>query len=170
MQDLKTMTTEELRQLATSIKVELDNRIKELKEVKKEVEEVCLNEYKFYFKTECAFRNRGYVARCYYDGKLQRKFKKLEETEYGKNLLIEGCYNAKENDVLDIRYRNSEYGESGYYIVLEGKLTKICDISDIHKVSSIKRYLKGEIIFENFLEIVGLKEIEVGVIDELFED
>ena len=121
MQDLKTMTIEELRQLATSIKVELDNRMKELKEVKKEVEEVCLNEYKFYFKTECTFRNRGYVARCYYDEKLQRKFKKLEETEYGKNLLIEGCYNAKENDVLDIRYRNSEYGESGYYIVLEGK-------------------------------------------------
>ena len=35
---------------------------------------------------------------------------------------------------------------------------------------STHRYLKGEIIFENFLEIVGLKEIEVGVIDELFED
>ena len=35
MQDLKTMTIEELRQLATSIKVELDNRMKELKEVKK---------------------------------------------------------------------------------------------------------------------------------------
>ena len=30
MQDLKTMTIEELRQLATNIKVELENRIKDL--------------------------------------------------------------------------------------------------------------------------------------------
>lgn len=34
MQDLKTMTIEELRQLATDIKVELENRIKDLKETK----------------------------------------------------------------------------------------------------------------------------------------
>ena len=51
MQDLKTMTIEELRQLATDIKVELENRIKDLKETKKEVEELCLGEYKFEFKT-----------------------------------------------------------------------------------------------------------------------
>ena len=31
-------------------------------------------------------------------------------------------------------------------------------------------YLKGEIVFENFLEIVGIKEVKVGALDELLED
>ena len=37
------------------------------------------------------------------------------------------------------------------------------------KISTLKRYLKGEIVFENFLEIVGIKEVKVGAIVELLE-
>ena len=170
MQELSNMTTEELRQLAMNIKVELNRRIKEMKEIKKEVEETCLNEYKFYFKTECSYKNRGYVAKCYYEKGLQRKFYNIEETKNNRDIIIEGYFNAKEQDILDIRYRNSDYGETGYYIVLDRKLEKICNLDDLHEISTIKRYLKGEVVFKNFLEIVGLKEIEVGVIDELLED
>ena len=170
MQDLKTMTIEELRQLATDIKVELENRIKDLKETKKEVEELCLGEYKFEFKTNCTWKNKGYVAKCYYKKGLQRSFYTLEETTGNGEIFIEDTFKAKERDILDIRYRNKDFGEDGFYIVLDGKLEKICLPGDLQNISTIKRFLRGEIIFENFLEIVGLKEIEEGVIDELLED
>ena len=100
----------------------------------------------------------------------QRKFYDLEETHGNIDIFIEDTFKAKERDILDIRHRNSDFGENGFYIVLDGKLEKICAAGDLQNISTIKRFLKGEIIFENFLEIVGLKEIEVGVIDELFED
>lgn len=170
MQELRNMTIEELRQLAKNIKIELDNRIEEIKEVKKEVETLCLEEYEFYFKTECTYTYKGYVAKCYYEKGLQRKFYNIEETKNNRDIVIEGNFKAKELDILDIRHRNINYGDDGYYIILDGKLTQICDKNDIHEISAIKRYLKGEIIFDNFLEIVGLKEIKVGVIDELLED
>ena len=170
MQDLKTMTIEEIRQLATNIRNELNSRIKELKDVKKEVENLCLEEYEFEFKTQCTWKNKGYVAKCYYKKGLQRKFYDLEETHGNIDIFIEDTFKAKERDILDIRHRNSDFGENGFYIVLDGKLEKICAAGDLQNISAIKRFLKGEIIFENFLEIVGLKEIEVGVIDELFED
>ena len=66
-----------------------------------------------------------------------------------------------------------KYVEKNNVEIVKKKLTeleKICAAGDLQNISTIKRFLKGEIIFENFLEIVGLKEIEVGVIDELFED
>lgn len=170
MNNLKDMSLDELKQLAHDIKTEIDHRIEELKEAKKEVEEVCLNEYKFYFKTECTWRNKGYVAKCYYKKGLQREFYNFEETKGSDKIIFEGNYTARENDILDIRHRNKEYGENGFYIVIDGQLKKICECGDLQEISTIKRYLKGEIIFENFLEIVGLKEIEVGVIDELSED
>ena len=170
MQDLKTMTIEELRQLATDIKVELENRIKDLKETKKEVETLCLEEYEFEFKTQCTWKNKGYVAKCYYKKGLQRSFYTLEETTGNGEIFIEGTFKAKERDILDIRHRNKDFGENGFYIVLDGKLEKICLPGDLQNISTIKRFLRGEIIFENFLEIVGLKEIEEGVIDELLED
>lgn len=73
MQDLKTMTIEEIRQLATNIRNELNSRIKELKDVKKEVENLCLEEYEFEFKTQCTWKNKGYVAKCYYKKRITKK-------------------------------------------------------------------------------------------------
>ena len=54
--------------------------------------------------------------------------------------------------------------------MLNKRLEFICDINDIHKISAINQFLKKNLILENFLELVGLKEIEVKVIDELLED
>lgn len=175
MQDLKTMTIKELRQLAINIKSELDNRIKEIEEVKKEIEELnldelCSNEYEFYFKTECYYRERGYVAKCYYNKGIQREFHKFDEIKGKNSILIEGPFKAKNYEILDIRYKKTKYGVDGYYIVLNKRLEFICDINDIHKISAINQFLKKNLILENFLELVGLKEIEVKVIDELLED
>ena len=94
----------------------------------------------------------------------------MQETRCRNDVVIEGDFEASELDILDIRYRNNDYGYSHYCIVLDGKITEICDVDDIHKISTLKRYLKGEIVFENFLEIVGIKEVKVGAIVELLED
>ena len=37
------------------------------------------------------------------------------------------------------------------------------------KVSSIKQYLKGDLLFDNFLEIVGIKNTN-KIIDDLIEE
>lgn len=169
--DLEKMTIDELKKLAINVKVELHKRIKEIKEAQVEVNKILDKTYTFYFKTECDVRNRGYVARCTYSKNgIERHFKILEETRFDKDVVIEGNYKASELDILDIRYRNSDYGEANYYIVLNGELKKICSYNDIHKISVMKRYLKGEIVFENFLEMVGINEVKAGVIDELLED
>lgn len=172
--NLSELSIEELKQLAINIKQELNERISSIKAVKKDVAKILDKSYYFYFKTECRTHEKGYVAKYLYDKNeknIKREFYNcFEETKFGGNLVIEGNFVASELDILDIRYRNIEYGNSAYYIVLNGKLEKLCELDDIHKISSIKRYLKGEIEFENFLEIIGLKEIKVGVIDELLEN
>ncbi len=168
--DLKEMTVEELKSLAIDIKEELDKRIRDIKQAQVEVNRILDKTYTFYFKTECDDRNKGFVARCTYGKKgIKRHFYDFEETQYRHDVVIEGNYEANELDILDIRYRNDK-DYSCYYIILNGELTEICDVDDIHKVSTLKRYLKGEVVFENFLEIVGINEVKVGVIDELLED
>ena len=82
---------------------------------------------------------------------------------------MDKLYTEREFEILDIAYNNIKYGESGYYIVLKGKLTKICDKNDMFKVSSIKQYLKGDLLFDNFLEIVGIKNTN-KIIDDLIEE
>ena len=159
---LKEMTVEELKSLALDIKEELNKRIRDIKQAQAEVNRILDKTYTFYFKTECDIRNKGYVARCTY-GK-----KGIERCR--NDVVIEGDFEANELDILDIRYRNNNYGYSQYCIILNGKITEICDVDDIHKISTLKRYLKGEIVFENFLEIVGIKEVKVGALDELLED
>ncbi|WP_418775868.1 hypothetical protein [Intestinibacter bartlettii] len=169
--DLKEMTVDELKNLALDIKEELNKRIRDIKQAQVEVNRILDKTYTFYFKTECDIRNKGYVARCTYGKKgIERYFYNLQETRCRNDVVIEGDFEAHELDVLDIRYRNNNYGYSQYCIILNGKITEICDVDDIHKISTLKRYLKGEIVFENFLEIVGIKEVKVGALDELLED
>ena len=149
--DLKEMTVDELKNLSLDIKEELNKRIRDIKQAQVEVNRILDKTYTFYFKTERYFYN-------------------LQETRCRNDVVIEGDFEANELDILDIRYRNNNYGYSQYCIILNGKITEICDVDDIHKISTLKRYLKGEIVFENFLEIVGIKEVKVGALDELLED
>ena len=46
-------------------------------------------EYEFEFKTQCTWKNKGYVAKCYYKKGLQRKFYDLEETHGNIDIFIE---------------------------------------------------------------------------------
>lgn len=171
MFDFKNMSLEELKQLSKDIRIEIDNRMINIKNIKKEIDKLS-EEYTFFFRSVREIKYQPYVARCEYDRKYGIKllYKHFEHT-FGnyKECLVEGNYTCKEFEILDIAYNNIKYGESGYYIVLKGKLTKICNKNDMFKVSSIKQYLKGDLLFDNFLEIVGIKNTN-KIIDDLIEE
>lgn len=171
-ESLKELSIEELKTLAKDIRTEIDSRIIDLKDARADVMET-FDEYNFYFKSENNRRDMPYVAKCVYvEGKgLKRRFKDLETTYAGSYVVVEGDYKAKELEVLDIAYRNYNFGTSGFYIVLNKELKLICEKDDALKISTLKQYLKGAIRLENFLEIVGIKKIEAGaVMNELLED
>lgn len=155
------MSIEQLKDLSRKIGLELDNRIIELQETKAQVLEN-VGQYEFVFESELLDR-KPYVARCSCKGReIDRLFKNIPS----EGNACSGKYTAFEGEILDIRDNDGR----GYYAVYNGELTYLCSPRDSMNICRIKQYLKCQMEFNVLLEILGVKEIDNSIIDDLKDE
>ena len=160
------LTNEELLNIISEVKKELNYRKAKLEETIKEAD-ILTDTVEFEFYEVGKYNWVPYVARCTYsasetDG-IKRVFKSLDKTKSDNEVVIAGKWKASELQVYDIRKSKVRK----YYILLNGELTPIGSPNEAQQVARVKQYLKGEIDLEALLELNGLKEIIVEVMDEL---
>lgn len=159
-------SNEELLNIIVEIKKELNYRKAKLEEAIKEADNLT-DTIEFEFYEVGKYNWVPYVARCTYsasenDG-IKRVFKALDKTKSDNEVVVAGKWKASELQVYDIRKAKVRK----YYILLDGELTPIGSPNEAQQVARVKQYLKGEIDLEALLELNGLKEIKVEVMDEL---
>lgn len=160
------LSNEQLLNIITEIKKELNYRKAKLEETIKEAD-ILTDTIEFDFYEVGKYNWVPYVARCLYsknenDG-IQRIFKSLDKTKSENEIVVAGKWKASELQVYDIRKQKNRR----YYILLNGELTMIGNPNEAQQVARVKQYLKGEIDLDALLELNGLKEIKVEVMDEL---
>lgn len=160
------LTNEQLLNIITEIKKELNYRKAKLEETIKEAD-ILTDTIEFDFYEVGKYNWVPYVARCTYsknenDG-IQRIFKSMDKTKSENEIVVAGKWKASELQVYDIRKQKNRR----YYILLNGELVVIGNPNEAQQVARVKQYLKGEIDLEALLELNGLKEIKVEVLDEL---
>lgn len=158
--DLSNMSAQELKDLSRRIGLELQKRINEIECTKREAL-ANTQQYEFEFEAELK-KEKPYVARCYYEKGIERVFKNIPTCGNA----CSGKYTACEGEILDIR------GEDGrnYYAVYCGELIELCTCKDSLNICRIMQYLKGQMQFNVLLEILGVKEVDNAVIDDLKDE
>lgn len=160
------LTNKELLNIISEVKKELNYRKAKLEETIKEAD-ILTDTVEFEFYEVGKYNWVPYVARCTYskienDG-IKRVFKSLDKTKSDNEVVVAGKWKASELQVYDIRRSKARK----YYILLNGELIEIGNPMDAQQVARVKQYLKGDIGLEALLELNGLKEIIVEVMDEL---
>lgn len=164
---IKDMSLEELVKLSDDICNEIKLRKKELNKVVAIIDKNLLNEYEFEFNENRFDNNCPFVAKITYSinakNGIEREFKNLDKTNFGKEYFVCGKYKVKEGEVLEIRDSMAR----GFCIVYQGNLKFICETNDTKSISTLKRYLREELDINTLLELIGIKEVDTEVLDEL---
>ena len=143
MMELKNMTIQELEKLISEA-----NRI--LTE-KKRYES---KEFEFEFSaTSDPRKGKPYVARLYWDGKLQRSFYDMNR-QWGKHeITVSGTYTAKAGDIIEIRSGGSWKNDyrAWHLVTEEGELVIVADIDSSKDKARVAEYLQGKIKAEELI-------------------
>ena len=137
MMNLKNMTIQELEKL-----------ISEANRVLAEKKRYESREFEFEFSaTSDPRKGKPYVARLYWDGKLQRDFYDLNRQWGKKEITVSGTYTAKAGDIIEIRSGGSWKNDyrAWYLITEDGKQVMVADIDDSKDKAKVTEYLQGKI-------------------------
>jgi len=142
--NLKNLSNEELEELFSNIKKELEERKPK-------------TEFAFDFEaTNDPRKGIPYVARLFIDdnGKLQRQFYNMSKSYGKKEVTISGKYIAKAGDIIEIRTGGSWKNDyrAWYYISENGEQLHVADIDNSRQKAKVEKYLKGEITAKELLE------------------
>lgn len=166
--NIKSMTLDELLALTIDIKNEISNRKSEIEKIEKHIDTLNVpvnNSIELMFNARSS--KSPYIATCTYDkleyGSIKRDFKYFDKTKDGGYTVCSGKYTVSEGEILDIR---DSYGRD-YFIVEGGKLLFLTSYDDGTKLMNIIQYLKKDISKDTLFELLEIKQIEIGVIDEL---
>ena len=134
-ENIKNMSIEELERLITEAnKVLAEKKRSEAKE------------FVFEFSaTSDPRKGKPYVARLYWDGKLQRSFFNLNR-QWGKNeVTVSGTYTANAGDIIERRWGGSWKNDyRAWYLVTEdGEQIKVADIDNSKEKARVTEYLRG---------------------------
>ena len=143
MMNLKNMTIEELKEL-----------ISEANKVLAEKKRYESREFEFEFSaTNDPRKGMPYVARLYWDGKLQREFFDLHKEWGKKEVTVSGTYKAKTGDIIEIRTGGSWKNDyrSWYLVTEEGELVIVADIDSSKDKVKVTEYLQGKISAEELI-------------------
>ncbi len=143
-ENLKNMSIEELERLITEA-----NRI--LAEKKRAL----TNEFEFEFSaTNDPRKGMPYVARLYWEDKLQREFFDLHK-EWGKReVTVSGTYKAKTGDIIEIRTGGSWKNDyrAWYLVTADGEQITVADIDNPKEKARVTEYLQGKINMAELLK------------------
>ncbi len=141
--ELKEMTIRELEELiAEAGKVLAEKKRSESKE------------FQFEFSaTSDPRKGTPYVARLYWDGKLQRSFFDLSRQWGKKEVTVSGTYKARVGDIIEQRSGGSWKNDyRAWYLVTEGgEQIKVADIDNSKEKERVTEYLQGKISAEELL-------------------
>jgi len=143
MMELKNMTIEELKELISEA-----NRI--LTE-KKRYES---KEFEFEFSaTSDPRKGKPYVARLYWDGKLQRSFYDLNRQWGKKEITVSGTYRAKAGDIIEQRSGGSWKNDyrTWYLVTADGEQIAVADIDNSKEKAKVIEYLQNKISAEELI-------------------
>jgi len=143
-ENLKNMSIEELERLITEAnKVLVEKKRSEAKE------------FVFEFSaTSDPRKGKPYVARLYWDGKLQRSFFNLNR-QWGKNeVTVSGTYTAKAGDIIERRWGGSWKNDyrAWYLVTADGEQIKVADIDNSKEKARVIEYLQGKINMAELLK------------------
>lgn len=143
MMELKNMTIEELKEL-----------ISEANKVLAEKKRYESKEFEFEFSaTSDPRKGKPYVARLYWDGKLQRSFYDMNR-QWGKHeITVSGTYKAKTGDIIEIRTGGSWKNDyrSWHLVTADGEQVMVADINDSEQKMRVTEYLQGKIKAEELI-------------------
>ena len=137
MMELKEMTIQELEEL-----------ISEANKVLAEKKRSTSEEFEFEFSaTSDPRKGKPYVARLYWDGKLQRSFFNLNRQWGKKEVTVSGTYTAKAGDIIERRWGGSWKNDyRAWYLVTEdGEQITVADIDNSKEKARVTEYLQGKI-------------------------
>ena len=137
MMELKNMTIEELKEL-----------IAEANKVLAEKKRYESKEFEFEFSaTSDPRKGKPYVARLYWDGKLQRSFYDLNRQWGKKEVTVSGAYKAKAGDIIEQRSGGSWKNDyrTWYLVTSDGEQIAVADINDSEQKMRVTEYLQGKI-------------------------
>ena len=135
--ELKEMTIRELEEL-----------ISEANKVLAEKKRSETEEFEFEFSaTSDPRKGTPYVARLYWDGKLQRSFFDLSRQWGKKEVTVSGTYKARVGDIIEQRSGGSWKNDyRAWYLVTEdGKQVMVADIDNSEEKARVTEYLRGKI-------------------------
>jgi hypothetical protein len=135
--ELKNMTIEELKEL-----------IAEANKVLAEKKRYESKEFEFEFSaTSDPRKGKPYVARLYWDGKLQRSFYDLNRQWGKKEVTVSGAYKAKAGDIIEQRSGGSWKNDyrTWYLVTSDGEQIAVADINDSEQKMRVTEYLQGKI-------------------------
>lgn len=143
MMELKNMTIQELEEL-----------IAEANKVLAEKKRYESQEFEFEFSaTSDPRKGKPYVARLYWDGKLQRDFYDLSR-QWGKHeITVSGTYTAKAGDIIEIRSGGSWKNDyrAWYLITEDGEQITVADIDNSKEKAKVIEYLQNKISAEELI-------------------
>jgi hypothetical protein len=95
-----------------------------------------------------------YVAKLTWsNGELQRDFYDLDRIYGKKEVTVSGEFKAKYGDIIEQRVGGSWKNDyRDWYIVINGQLKKLANISDSSGKTTVQNYLKKKISLEELLE------------------
>lgn len=141
---IKTLTTDELEAMLLIIKEELEARKNEQKQ-----------EWTFNFETTTDPRKGSpYVAYLSMkEDKMERDFVNSFSKVYGKKeITVKGSYKASQGQIVEIRTGGSWKNDyRAWYLVNNGELVCVADITDSADKAKVMDYLKGEITASELL-------------------
>ena len=144
MMELKEMTIQELEEL-----------ISEANKVLAEKKRSTSEEFEFEFSaTSDPRKGKPYVARLYWDGKLQRSFYNLNR-QWGKNeVTVSGTYTAKAGDIIERRWGGSWKNDyrAWYLVTADGEQITVADIDNSKEKARVTEYLQGKINMAELLK------------------
>ena len=141
--ELKEMTIRELEEL-----------ISEANKVLAEKKRSETEEFEFEFSaTSDPRKGTPYVARLYWDGKLQRDFYDLSRQWGKKQVTVSGAYTAKAGDVIERRSGGSWKNDyrAWYLITSAGEQVMVADIDSSKDKARVTEYLQGKITAEELI-------------------
>lgn len=165
--DLQKLTVAELKELALKIKQELTRRQQEVNDALKVVEAIERPEFHYSFRSEYGrFEQPHYIAKLYWDKGLQYRFVKLDKSYGNGKVVVFGDTKLKYGDVLEIRDKSGQ----NLYLALNNEIIRLGNKDNPDLFAAVKAHLKYGGNPEQLLEIIGLKEPDLTVPDELKEE
>lgn len=165
--NLAEMSIAELKELALQIKRELTRRQQEVKDALKVVKGIDRPGFLYHFKSEYGRREQPhYIAKLHWNKGLQYSFANLDKSYGDKKVVVFGDIKLTDGDLVEMRTDDGQY----LYLAQNQQLIKLGSKNNPDLFAAVKAHLKYGGNPEQLLEIIGLKDPDLTVPDELKEE